>query len=262
VVKCADCGGTGRFGRHMCKRCKGLGLVSCPTCGGRKTVHCPICSTAKKKRGYLVCPRCKGTGRRGKVKKSDIERKQAEVRKLAAALSRQPLTIIEEFTAEWPYAILHRAKTASISLPIRIEAPASTRAVLAARSVGDSVSRAYSAIDNANPAVGLRPVNSEPPTDRDLQAALLASAAEQASRYILSAVRDARISQLKAQATAFSQAGESDAAVEALLGAALLMERHKPHEARKILKTLRSLDKADRAQAPAGDQAGIAAPAR
>lgn len=234
--QCPQCKGKGKAGGSVCSTCGGIANVRCKECGGVGSKPCPVCE----KRGHLPCRSCQGKGRRITLSKSRIEEKQREIGRLTHELSREPLMIRREVTAEWPYAVLHYERTGTISARLRLVDAGG--AVLATRTVHKSAGYQDCTTDKPNPHLGLPADTLDFPSDGDVRSALLGAAAGEAARAILAAAIDARISHFNAAAKELNRAGKTDQAVEAMVNTAVLMEVTNPGQAAKLFRELRDLN--------------------
>jgi tetratricopeptide (TPR) repeat protein len=226
-----------------CPFCGGLGWTVCRACGGTGIVPgvpagaCPVCA-ASGRPGWIRCPRCFGFGRFSSVSITDLRRQEQEVARLQNLLARTSPTIVRQVPADWPYAVEFHERSGTVEAALRVTDRGAGRVVLA-----DAVRKNKrfddTAIQNANPAIGLAPKALRMPSDEKIRAAILDEAAGEAAARIIAAVAGARAAERLAESERLMAAGKTAEAVEAGVDAAILTEPINRDGAAQLMQSLR-----------------------
>lgn len=242
---CPFCGGRGWL---ICRACGGTGFVPGLPPGG----PCPFCAAAGGRPGWTRCLRCWGTGRWSRVSLTDLRRAEADVARLQNTLARTPAVIVRQVPADWPYAIEYHERAGALEASLRITDAATGRPVLAdslrkGRRVEDT------AIQNANPGIGLAAKTLKLPTDEEMRRAVVDEAAQDAAARIIAATCAARAADRLAEADRLMAEGKVREAAEAGADVAVLKESAARGQGAALMAALRQrLRSHERGEKPAG----------
>jgi len=250
---CPFCAGTGWTG---CRACGGTGLSPGPSPRG----PCPMCSAWAGRPGWARCPRCWGTGRYSRVSITDLRRAEQEVARLQGLLARTPPMILRQLPADWPYGIEYHERTGALEATLRI-----TNTATGQPAAGDTLRKTKrfedTAIQNANPGIGLAAKMLKLPTDEDVRQALVDEASQEAAARIIAAVASARAAERQAESNRLLAEGKTAEAVEAGVDAAVLRESASRGQGAALMTALRERLRADqRRDRPASPAPAAPAP--
>jgi len=184
------------------------------------------------------CPRCNGTGRAGRVSRSDLLRLERGVEQLRHRLRIEPPSVMADFPAEWPYVVHVYHKTGSADVTIQVTHPTAASVVYSDRIRKANVHE-DATIANPNPALGLGADPLVLPDDTSVRNALLDQLIPEATARLLSGVVGARIEELEANSETLSRQGRNAEAIEALVDLARTLEGASPEEAARIISQLK-----------------------
>jgi len=225
--------------QRPCYTCGGTGWLVCRTCGGKGTVGgalCPACAGSGRP-GRVRCPLCGGTGWRVGILGTEVGRLEREVDRLRDQLGRTPARIVRESPADWPYVVEYYEKTGTVEASIRVTDVATGRAILA-DALRQHASHEDTAIQGANPAIGLEAKSLALPPDEQVREGLLEAAGKEAAARIRAAILKARATARQAESDQLLAKGKVAEAVEAGVEAALLWE---PLDAKKAALLMKGL---------------------
>ncbi|MCX5674643.1 MAG: hypothetical protein NTX87_06510 [Planctomycetota bacterium] len=234
---CPFCAGTGWTG---CRACGGTGLSPGPLPRG----PCPMCSAWAGRPGWARCPRCWGTGHYSRISITDLRRAEDEVARLQNLLARTPSMIVRQLPADWPYGIEYHERTGALEATLRI-----TNTATGQPAAGDTLRKTKrfedTAIQNANPGIGLAAKTLKLPTDEEVRQALVDEASQEAAARIIAAVASARAAERQAESSRLLAEGKTAEAVEAGVDAAVLKEAIGRGQGAALMTALRERLRAD-----------------
>jgi len=250
---CPFCAGTGWTG---CRACGGTGLSPGPPPRG----PCPMCSVAGGRPGGIRCLRCWGTGHHSRISITDLRRAEQEVARLQDLLARTPPMIVRQLPADWPYGIEYHERTGALEATLRI-----TNTATGQPAASDTLRKAKrfedTAIQNANPGIGLAAQTLKLPTDEEVRQALVDEASQEAAARIIAAVAGARAAERQAESNRLMGEGKTAEAVEAGADATVLKESAGRGQGAALMTALRERLRADqRRNRPASPAPAAPAP--
>jgi len=211
---CPFCSG----GWILCRSCRGAGTSAGPPPG-----PCPACSVAGGRPGWVRCPRCGGTGRYSRVSYTQLQQAEQDVARLQDLLLRTPQMITRQVPADWPYSVEYHEKAGVLEFTLRITVAETGRSVVA-----DALRRDKrfedTAVQNANPAIGLAADPLKLPADEEVRQALIDEAAQEAATRSIAATTNVRVAERQAEFQRLISEGLAAEAVEAGADAAMLKE--------------------------------------
>ena len=228
-----------------CPRCGGSGWARCPVCYGtgidpaNPALPCPLCSSRWGARpGWLRCARCGGTGCDSRVSEAEIMQQESRVRQLEAHLAREPMTIVRRVPAVWQYTLEHHRKTGTLESRVRVTDTGAGLVILD-DALRESAEHADTAVQNANPAIGLQADGLDLPSDQVVRKTLVSGAAERIATRVWQAVLESRARQRQDEAARLEAEGRAEDAVEAAVEAALLVAALDPQAAARNFQGIR-----------------------
>lgn len=227
IEQCHHCGGRGRVNIH--------GRISfCNYCGGRGREACHHCSN-----GYFRCDRCGGRGFFMEVDSVAVNRAERQVYDLRSRLSREPVSVQQEYTVRWPYEEETHQKTGEFSASVRIDEAKSNTAIQSF-DVLPRFSQMDSVVLNPAPEYGLPADDLRLPPDDTVYRVLVEDGATQLARGALQAATVARANGFIAKGNEEAKAKRTHQDIEARVAAMVLLESVKPSEAKRILNEIRN----------------------
>jgi tetratricopeptide (TPR) repeat protein len=212
---CPFCGGTGWM---ICRACGGTGTIAGPPPG-----PCPACNLPGGRPGWVRCLRCGGTGHFSRISYTELRRAEQDVARLQDQLLRTPQTVTRQAPADWPYSVEYHEKAGTLEYALGITAGETGRSVSS-----DALRRDKryedTAVQNANPAIGLAADPLKLPADEEVRQTLIDEAAAEAANRTIAATTAARAAERQAESQKLFSEGRAAEAIEAGADAAMLKE--------------------------------------
>jgi len=237
TLRCRQCGGTGTKNGAPCPRCHGTGTARCLRCGGDGRMLCPTCSQLGQRRGWLVCSTCGGTGRATTVSRMAIRSRERDVADLEARLAKAPAKVTRKIPAQWAYTVRHYEKTGAISTNLHLASPAGT---MRQEKVNRQFAAKDTAIEGANPAIGLAEDSLDLPDDAAVRTSLIQAVAGEIARRAVGAVIADRIEATRRRAERLAGEGKALEAAEARMDLVQLLKPIRSKEASGLLTQVRT----------------------
>ena len=244
-----------------CPFCGGVGWTICRACGGSGTIigpppgPCHACNLLGGRPGWVRCLRCGGTGHYSRISYTELRRAEQEVARLQDLLARTPQMITRQVPADWPYGMEYHEKAGEMEFTLRI-----TVAESGGNVVADALRRDKrfegTAVQNANPAIGLAAGPLKLPGDEEVRQTLIDEAAAEAANRTVAATTAARAAERQAESQRLFSEGRTAEAIEAGADAAMLKEAVAKGKGIALVAGLRDRLRAEERRAPP-----IAAPA-
>ena len=168
-----------------------------------------------------------------------VSRAERAVYDMRSRLSREPVTVQQQYQVRWPYEQETHRKTGEFAASVRVD-EAGSNTVLQSFDVTPTFSQTDTVVLNPAPQYGLQPDDLRLPPDDTVYRVLIDDGASQLSRGTLQAAAVARANEFIAKANEQAKEGRTDLDIEARVAAMVLLEPVRPSEAKRILEEIRN----------------------